>query len=384
MGSEHKYVTQPILWKLTNPDTYNGVGFKKYRVADSKRSRLYETLDDELTSGKTIHYVYDFEDGWEHVITCAGRADPTTKFVVLGGEGHGCAENVGGVFRWATLIEAYESDEPSEEQRRLMSWFENEAHNKDPRGLRGVAKYAWDKDRINATLETLDNSYIPVNPTSILLVSLAKEFWSDLMYDSVFAQLRSKSEIREVTVGEFRSKVEIREVTDGVSAMKGIEESQNFDAIIVTNAAIMESEFVAINQKLAEYAKAGGVLIFGFSVPSLTEPSKFEKLMEIYGLDWKFGYCAGETYNINEMDDLNKENSLMPYSLMPYSMNALCLKNVKPDDRVYSGSGRAEDQSPAIYAKYGSSGGRIGWIVDVSGEKETTAVLLAMCGREIS
>ncbi|TGO36739.1 hypothetical protein BHYA_0116g00290 [Botrytis hyacinthi] len=340
MGSEHGYVKQPVLCKLTNLDTFDGGGFNTYPVEDSKHTKLYQILDGGLTSGKTIHYIYDFEDGWEHVITCAGRADPTTKFVALGGEGHGCAENVGGFTRWVNLIAAYESDEPTEEQRCLMSWFEKKAHNKDPRGLRGVAKYAWDKDRINATLETLNNSYLPGHSTLRLLVSLAKE-----------------------------------EVTDGASAMKCIEETANFGTIIVTDAAIMGTEFISNSRKLVEYAKAGGVLIFGFLMSSFTEPPMFEELMKSYGLDWKFGYCTGETYIINEMADLNKK-----YSLRPYSMNALCLKNVKPEDRVYSGSDRAKDQSPAIFAKYGSSGGQIGWIGDASGEVGTTALLLAMCG----
>ncbi|TGO76615.1 hypothetical protein BELL_0146g00160 [Botrytis elliptica] len=350
MGSKHRFVMQPALCRITNLDTSDNGGFSTYPTEDSKHTRLHQIMDGGLTSGRTIHCMYDFEDGSEHVITCAGRADATTNFVVLGGEGHGCAEDVGEYGGWPNLIAAHESDELMKYQRYLMYWFENTAHKKDPRGLRGVAKYAWDKDEISAILEALDNSYLPAHPTSILLVSLAKD-----------TQLRSKA-----TIGE---------VTDGISAMICIGEPQNFDAITVTNAAIMESEFVALNQKLVKYAKAGGVLIFGFSMPSLTEPSKFEKLMESYGIDWKFGYCTGEIYNTNRMADLNEK-----YSLMPYNMNDLCLKNVRPENRVYSGSHRAKNQGPAIFAKYGRSGGRIGWISDVSGEGETTTLLLAMCG----
>lgn len=196
---------QPALCRITNLDTSDNGGFSTYPTEDSKHTRLHQIMDGGLTSGRTIHYMYDFEDGSEHVITCAGRADATTNFVVLGGEGHGCAEDVGGYGGWPNLITAYESDELMKYQRYLMYWFENTAHNKDPRGLRGVAKYAWDKDEINAILEALDNSYLPARPTSIILVSLTKESWFDLMYASVLAQLRSKA-----TIGE---------VTDGISAM---------------------------------------------------------------------------------------------------------------------------------------------------------------------
>ncbi|TGO87887.1 hypothetical protein BPOR_0197g00070 [Botrytis porri] len=285
---------------------------------DSKRTKLYQILDGARTSGKTIHYMYAFGDGWEHIITCSERADPTTNFVVLGGEGHGCAED---------------------------------AHNKDPRGLRGAAKYAWDKDRINAILEELDTSKLPGHSTSILLVSLASESWFDQMYASVLTK--------------FRSKATIKDVTDDASAMKCMEESHNFGTII----------FININGKLVEYAKAGGILIFGFLLSSFTEPPKFEELMETYGLDWKFGDCTQEIYNINGRADLNKK-----YNLMPYSMKAVSLKNVRPEDRVYSGPKLAKDQSPAVFAKYGSNRGQIGWVGDVNGEEKTTTLLLAMCG----
>ncbi|KAF7888964.1 hypothetical protein EAF00_009264 [Botryotinia globosa] len=240
MGSGHEYVKQPVLCKLTSLDTFYGGGFNTYPVEDSKHTKLYQILDGRLTSGKTIHYIYDFGDGWEHVITCAGRADQTTKFVVLGGGGHGCVEDVGGLTRWINLIAAYESDEPTEEQRNLMSWFENKAHNKDPRGLRGVAKYAWDKDRINATLETLDNSYLSGHFTSILLVSLAKELWFDLMYASALAQLRSRATIREVT--------------DGASAMKCIEESKDS----APSSLRMRQLWNPIPQFFAKYGSSGG------------------------------------------------------------------------------------------------------------------------------
>ncbi|TGO09306.1 hypothetical protein BTUL_0172g00240 [Botrytis tulipae] len=338
MGSEHRLVMKPLLCKITDLDTLDADGDP---AKDSKRTKLYQILDGARTSGKTIHYMYDFGDGWEHDMDVRKMWE--------------------GIVDWVDLIAAYESDEPTEHQRHLISWFENQAHNKDPRGLRGAAKYAWDKDRINAILNELDTSKLPGHSTSILLLSLAKESWFDQMYASVLTELRSKTMVKEVT--------------DGASAMKCIKETQNFGTIIVTDAAIMEPEFVAISRKLVEYAKAGGILIFGFLMSSLTEPPKFEELMKSYGLDWKFGDYTRETYDINKMADLNKK-----YNLMPYSMKAVSLKNTRPEDRVYSGPDRDKNLSPAVFAKYGSSGGRIGWIGDVNGEEETTTLLLAMCG----
>ncbi|KAI9641353.1 hypothetical protein NHQ30_010155 [Ciborinia camelliae] len=365
MGSESIFSMQPIMFSISAPDMLGEVVSESVKSSD--RTLLHQVLDDEATRDRTIHYQYDYGDNWEHVIICGGRADPTLNFVVLGGEGHGCAEDVGGYGGWTDLIEAYESDNPTEDQQASMTWFEEKAHNKDPKGLRGAAKYTWDKDRINSVLQELDTSNSARPASSILLISLAKEFWFDEMYAAVIAKLRSKTTVKEVT--------------SGISAMKHLGESkiQNYTTIILTDAAIMEPRFIVVNDKLVGYAKSGGTVIFGFMMPTLAEPPTFERFMkESWGLNWRFGDYTRETYVVNPRAHLNQNRQLEPYS-----MKALSLQNAEIEDRVYSGPERARHQSPAIFAKYGSNGtkqGHVGWIGDVNTEEGTTTLLLAMCG----
>ncbi|KAF7865940.1 hypothetical protein EAF04_006104 [Stromatinia cepivora] len=288
MGSESILSPRSILFIISAPDMLGEGATATYPIKCSSYTLLHQVLDSKATRGKTIHYQYDYGDNWEHVIICGGRADLTVNFLVLGGEGHGCAEDVGGYSGWTNLIEAYESDRPTKEQQQSMTWFEEQPHNKDPGGLRGAAKYIWDKDRINAVLEELDMSDLHGKAFSILLISLAKEYWFDEMYASV--------------IGKLRSKAAVKEVTDGASAMKHVEKLiQSYNTIIVTDAAIMEPQSVAVNEHLINYVTSGGTLIFGFMMSNLAEPPTFERFFKnIWGpLNWKFGTYTRKTYNAN-------------------------------------------------------------------------------------
>jgi len=64
---------------------------------DSAKIRLHTVFEKSNVKGNAIYYTNDFGDGWEHVVTATGTAEATTHFVCLGGEGHGCAEDVGGI-----------------------------------------------------------------------------------------------------------------------------------------------------------------------------------------------------------------------------------------------------------------------------------------------
>jgi hypothetical protein len=44
---------------------------------DSSKVSLFRVLDDSMTKTKTIHDVYDFGNGWEHIITNTRRTDLT-------------------------------------------------------------------------------------------------------------------------------------------------------------------------------------------------------------------------------------------------------------------------------------------------------------------
>ena len=84
-----------------------------------------------------LKYIYDFGDNWVHSLTYIGRAPKTTQFVCIDGEGHGCAEDVGGPSGWDELKEAYRSPSPNETQEEVKDWYEKHATNGFFTGLAG-------------------------------------------------------------------------------------------------------------------------------------------------------------------------------------------------------------------------------------------------------
>ncbi len=112
--------------------------------------KLGKTL--EQYKGVPIEYEYDFGDCWEHKISVVGRAAATEVFLCTAGEGHYVAEDVGSVMGWQNLKEAYRTQRPNKEQREQMYWFERQASNADPRGLRNGRDRLFDRDGVNFQL----------------------------------------------------------------------------------------------------------------------------------------------------------------------------------------------------------------------------------------
>ena len=368
-GRENRLSGPEPIFKITDLKTVDD-GMLTSPTRDSSKVKLFKVLDDPKTRGKTIHYVYDFGDSWEHVITCTARTDATTHFVCVEGEGHGCAEDVGGYTGWKELLMAYDAQNPTKDQKERISWFETFASNKDPRGLRGELKWRWDKDRINAVLSELDepSGGAPRSSNallSVLLISLDKLEFFDEMYSEVIAKLRSKARVTEVT--------------HIASAMQHLSKAQEeYAAIVVTDPAIMEDYFITVQRKLVEYARAGGTVILGFHFSSFARPDELTVFFkDRWALNWKPGDYHRSTFSLNPRANpvfMSRHHPNLPHE---YSMKALHLCNTKPEDRIYvSSPGSA--QSPAIFAKYGN--GYLGWIGDVNTEIGTTELLLTMCG----
>lgn len=147
--------------RITEPFS---LGFDEDEDEDPKPSNcwktyLYSVLEGRKTAGMPIHYEYDFGDSWCHTIALTGRAPPTDYFECIAGEGHGCAEDVGGLPGWETLLEAYRARRKNAEQKRLKVWYETQAANGDPKGLAGNRKWKWDKKKVNSDLKD-----IPIAP----------------------------------------------------------------------------------------------------------------------------------------------------------------------------------------------------------------------------
>lgn len=97
-----------------------------------------------------MEYLYDFGDGWKHIITIQSWGEPSSQFKCIDGSGHGLPEDVKRP-GWPELKEAYRTSNPNEEQREKRMWFETQASNCDPDGL-GGREYRWSKVEVNQKL----------------------------------------------------------------------------------------------------------------------------------------------------------------------------------------------------------------------------------------
>jgi len=257
-----------------------------------------------------------------------------------------------------------------------MTWFENEAQNNDPGGLRGENKWRWDKEKINDALIKLYNPSIaapdPTTPfesassPAILLISLGKAVCFDDMYSEVLAILRSRAGVTEVTCL--------------ASAMQHLSKPhKEYTAIVITDSSVKEKEFLAIQEKLVKYTLAGGTVILGFDFCRFDTCRNLEHfLTNTWSLDWKVvENSTVATFTLNAQSNLVFMRHKLP-SL--YEMKAaLLLSDVKPEDRVYIENANSV-LSGAVFSKYGD--GYLGWIGHTStmGNAGTSELLLPMCG----
>ncbi|KAI9054635.1 hypothetical protein LZ554_001788 [Drepanopeziza brunnea f. sp. 'monogermtubi'] len=339
-------------------------------TGDSAKAIIYKVLTKIEDNKQTLIYRYDFTDGWEHVVTLIGRAAPTSHFVCLDGEGHGCAEDVGGYSGWAELLKAYDAENPTNSQKEKIEWFETIASNKDREGLAGEKKWMWDKDRINTVLRELDQ-HLKTTPVpggakpSILFISLMKMPFFDVMYAPVLTKLRSRANISEV-----------RHIGSAMQQMSNAQ--QDYVAVIVADPGVMIGGHIAVREKLVEYATAGGTLIIGFHVSGFCNPHALNAFFRnTWSLDWEFASYLRRDFTLNFLANpglLSRVHCDLPKK---YSMKALHLKGSEPAERIYVSS-PTHNESPAIFANYGD--GYLGWIGDVITEEGTTELLLTMCG----
>ena len=125
----------------------------KYSLADVYEKE--EWKDKKLT----MVYEYDMGDGWVHEIMLLGRADQHLgdalsinetsgqRIVVISGEGHGCAEDCGGLGGWEALKDAFAKTKGGDKE--LKDWYKRDCPNGDKKGLN---PYQWDILDINDKL----------------------------------------------------------------------------------------------------------------------------------------------------------------------------------------------------------------------------------------
>lgn len=102
-------------WGIPDPDWRDG-------PLDARKARLIEVLED--TGAKTLHYIYDFGDNWEHTIRIERLSDPVPGIIyprLIEASGRCPPENVGGWPGYEEFLAAM-SDPNHERHAEMIEW----------------------------------------------------------------------------------------------------------------------------------------------------------------------------------------------------------------------------------------------------------------------
>jgi len=105
-------------WSTPDPDADWGGD-----CMDARKARLGDILEDIGT--KTLKYLYDFGDGWEHTIKIERLVDPEPGMLypnLIEAKGHCPPEDVGGPWGYGELLEAI-ADPNHERHSEFKEWL---------------------------------------------------------------------------------------------------------------------------------------------------------------------------------------------------------------------------------------------------------------------
>ena len=132
-------------WGLPDPDG----GFGDEPI-DARKARLYDIVRE--TGAKTIHYLYDFGDGWDHVIKIEKQFDDTVMMglpFMLDAVGRCPPEDVGGPPGYEHYLAAIK-DPNHPDHEHLVEW-----------GPEAFDPNTFDRKGIEAALDKLARKWEP-------------------------------------------------------------------------------------------------------------------------------------------------------------------------------------------------------------------------------
>ena len=142
------------LFICTDPSDFpdDDIGNESKAEAEVTLADVYEKA--EWKDKAEIEYQYDHGDGWIHRLALLGRATPGTnaqfgvpcgvKVLCLGGQGHAAAEDVGGMWGWEDLKDAFKHPRKAESRERI-EWYKACCLN----GGKRLDPYAFDVFAVN-------------------------------------------------------------------------------------------------------------------------------------------------------------------------------------------------------------------------------------------
>lgn len=117
--------TNSHLWEIRARDIGWGIPYPDWPDGplNAKKATLWGIIED--TEVKTLNYLYDFGDGWEHTIRIKPfiDADPQTKYPILTDASGRCPpEDVGGPWLYEERLEVMANPD-HEDYEELIGWW---------------------------------------------------------------------------------------------------------------------------------------------------------------------------------------------------------------------------------------------------------------------
>lgn len=153
-------------------------------------------------------------------------------------------------------------------------------------------------------------------------------------------------------------------------------------AVIVAAGGLAEKKYETIADKLAKYARKGGVVLHGMDFSSSVAPGDLNRYWStVWNIPWTIGSYQRTDSILNPGFSGIIDTAGLLASCCP---KALCLKVIDQDDAIYTAteeSLRSDDQSPAVCRAVGS--GRVGYIGDVNAEQESLDISKRILGMQL-
>ncbi|KAK1834756.1 hypothetical protein QBC39DRAFT_342776 [Podospora conica] len=230
---------------------------------------------------------------------------------------------------------------------------------KIPRDWNTVADYPAKKGASKAWVAKFDDvSILPqVARSRVLALCLEHEDLFDKCFGSLVKTITSKAKLDRATTPE----AAIRMLTD-----------ENIPStILITDAAITRQR--AVFKLVANCLARGTTVVLCGLFSSMVNVNDFRCFMAELGLTWTFGSYARSTVSLSQYYTEIQTRSGLPKS---YIQKAQFVKT--PDRSPIWYAGKNSGEGAVAFAKVRQ--GRLGYIGDVNGEEESTAVVMAMCG----
>ncbi|KAM7185929.1 hypothetical protein V8F33_012118 [Rhypophila sp. PSN 637] len=200
----------------------------------------------------------------------------------------------------------------------------------------------------------------PPSNDRVVMLCLEKEEMFDIVYTDLAATMTARCEVERARTPD--------------EAIQALSQAETPSIILIVDAAI--TRYKRVSERIAACLRAGSTVIVCGCFGAVATFAEFSRFFSRLGLPWtRGGWDQTKTFLCREVvgDELA---SMLPAS---YDQKSWFVTGMDRSAMWYTGSkSPSATQAAAVLVKVGNS--KLGYIGDVNGEKETTKVVLAMCG----